>query len=273
MVLTDTVGFIRKLPHHLVASFRATLEELHDADLLLHVIDACHPSWEEQREVVDDVLEELGAREKPMLYVFNKRDLLPADEAEGLGTRVKHLFPESVMVSSVTPEGLDPLREALRERVRRFKPIIELRLEHSDGKLLADLHRTGEVVEQRHTDDGLFVRVRLDAAALGRCSAPAPPSSTRVRPSARATEQGTDSDNHRRKTNANSSHFWNHRTGRLVSRRAPDREGIRRARTGASLVHVQPGTHRPPLRSGRRTPAGACSCTTPTWPMDRRCVA
>ncbi len=168
MVLIDTVGFIRKLPHHLVASFRATLEELHEADLLLHVIDASHPSWEEQREVVDDVVADLGAREKAMLYVFNKRDRLPPDEAAGLGTRVGHLFPESVMVSSVTPGGLEPLREALRERVRRFKPLIELRLGHADGKLLADLHRTGEVVEQRHTDEGLYVRVRLDAPALGR---------------------------------------------------------------------------------------------------------
>ena len=168
MVLIDTVGFIRKLPHHLVASFRATLEELNEADLLLHVIDASHPSWEEQREVVDDVVADLGAREKPMLYVFNKRDRLPDDEAEGLGTRVAHLFPESVMVSSVTPGGLDPLRQALRDHVRRYKPLLELRLGHADGKLLAELHRSGEVVEQRHTDDGLYVRVRLDAAALGR---------------------------------------------------------------------------------------------------------
>jgi GTP-binding protein HflX len=168
MVLIDTVGFIRKLPHHLVASFRATLEELNEADLLLHVIDASHPSWEEQREVVDDVVADLGAHEKPMLCVFNKRDRLSPEEAEGLGTRVTHLFPESVMVSSITPGGLDPLRQALREHVRRYKPLLELRLAHADGKLLAELHRTGEVVEQRHTDNGLFVRVRLDAAALGR---------------------------------------------------------------------------------------------------------
>ncbi len=168
VVLTDTVGFIRKLPHHLVASFRATLEELHEADLLLHVIDASHPSWEEQREVVDDVVADLGAHEKPMLYVFNKSDNLAPEEVAGLGTRVSHLFPNSVVVSSVTPDGLDPLREVLRERVRRFKPIVELRLGHGDGKLLAELHRSGEVIDQRHSDDGLFVQVRLDDAALGR---------------------------------------------------------------------------------------------------------
>ncbi len=168
VVLTDTVGFIRKLPHHLVASFRATLEELHEADLLLHVIDSSHPSWEEQREVVDDVIADLGAHEKPMLYVFNKSDNLSPGEVEGLGTRVQHLFPHSVVVSSVAPGGLDPLREVLRERVRRFKPMVELRLGHGDGKLLAELHRTGEVLAQRHTEEGMFVQVRLDEAALGR---------------------------------------------------------------------------------------------------------
>ncbi len=168
VVLTDTVGFIRKLPHHLVASFRATLEELHEADLLLHVIDASHPSWEEQREVVDDVIADLGAHEKPMLYVFNKSDNLSPGEVEGLGTRVQHLFPHSVVVSSVAPGGLDPLREVLRERVRQFKPMVELRLGHGDGKLLAELHRTGEVLAQRHTEEGMFVQVRLDEAALGR---------------------------------------------------------------------------------------------------------
>ena len=168
VVLTDTVGFIRKLPHHLVASFRATLEELHEADLLLHVIDSSHPSWEEQREVVDDVIADLGAHEKPMLYVFNKSDNLTPGEVEGLGTRVQHLFPHSVVVSSVAPGGLDPLREVLRERVSRFKPMVELRLGHGDGKLLAELHRTGEVLAQRHTEEGMFVQVRLDEAALGR---------------------------------------------------------------------------------------------------------
>jgi GTP-binding protein HflX len=168
VVLTDTVGFIRKLPHHLVASFRATLEELHEADLLLHVIDASHPSWEEQREVVDDVITDLGAREKPMLYVFNKSDRLSQDEQGGMGTRIRHLFPDSVLVSTVTPGGLEPLQARLRDAVRRHKPLVELRLGHGDGKLLADLYRAGEVVGQRHTDDGLFVSVRLDEATLGR---------------------------------------------------------------------------------------------------------
>jgi GTP-binding protein HflX len=135
---------------------------------LLHVIDASHPYWEEQREVVDDVIMELGAHDKPMLYVFNKRDRLSPAEAEGLGERVHHLFPNSVLVSSVTPNGLDPLRVALLERMRAFKPVVELRVAHGDGKLLAELHRSGEVVSQRHTDDAAYLRIRIDHAALGR---------------------------------------------------------------------------------------------------------
>ncbi|MEO6444816.1 MAG: GTPase HflX, partial [Gemmatimonadaceae bacterium] len=168
VVVTDTVGFIRKLPHHLVASFRATLEELNEADLLLHVIDASHAYWEEQREVVDDVVADLGAGERPMLYVFNKMDRLSPEVAEGLGTRARNLFPESVLASAVTPGGLDELSAALLERVRRHTPLVELRLGHGDGKLLAELHRSGEVVSQRHTDEGLFITARLDEATLGR---------------------------------------------------------------------------------------------------------
>jgi GTP-binding protein HflX len=79
-----------------------------------------------------------------------------------------NLFPNSVLVSSVAPDGLSPLRSVLLETVRRFKPIVQLRIGLGDGKLLADLHRSGEVVSQRHTDEGLFVTARLDATTLGR---------------------------------------------------------------------------------------------------------
>src|SRR3984893_6744848 len=113
VLLTDTVGFIRKLPHNLVASFRATLEEVNEADLLLHVIDASHPAWEEQRDVVEEVLAELGAEKKPVLYVFSKIDALPAADLAALKERIGNLVPDSVFVSSVTEGGLDPLRHAL----------------------------------------------------------------------------------------------------------------------------------------------------------------
>jgi GTP-binding protein HflX len=168
LVLTDTVGFIRKLPHHLVASFRATLEEVLEADLLLHVIDASHPAWEEQREVVEQVLAELGAQERSVLHVFNKVDLLSPDEVVALAERAEMLFPGSVLVSTQRAGGLEPLKLALRAAVRTNRPVAELRFAVSNGRLLADIHRSGEVLDQRHEGEELIVRARLDEPTLGR---------------------------------------------------------------------------------------------------------
>jgi GTP-binding protein HflX len=169
IVVTDTVGFIRKLPHHLVASFRATLEEVLEADLLLHVIDAAHPYWEEQREVVEEVLSELGAHDKPVLHVFNKIDLLSPEEVEGLRARCRNLFPDHVLVSALQGDaGVAELRARLLEGARRYTPLVELRLDHGNGRLLAELHRVSEVVSVRHEEDATYVRARLDAAGLAR---------------------------------------------------------------------------------------------------------
>ena len=168
VLLTDTVGFIRKLPHHLVASFRATLEETADADLLLLVIDANDPSWEEHRTVVRQVLEEVGATERPILHVFNKIDLVPEDELLALQERIRDLVPSSVFVSTVAEGGLDPLRRALATALRARRPLVEIRLPVSDGKLLAELHRNGEVVDQRTDGEQLVLRARVDDALAGR---------------------------------------------------------------------------------------------------------
>jgi len=168
VLVTDTVGFIRKLPHHLVASFRATLEEVGEADLLLHVIDASHPVWEEHRLVVDQVLGELGALSKPVLHVFNKTDRLSPEQFQALHERVNNLLPNSVLVSALAPEGLAPLAEELRLRARALRPISEVRISISDGRLLAELHRGGEVLEQRSEGDELVLTARVDAALAGR---------------------------------------------------------------------------------------------------------
>jgi GTP-binding protein HflX len=167
-VMTDTVGFIRKLPHHLVASFRATLDEVTEADLILHVIDASHPTWEEQRDVVEDVLGELGVHGHEVRHVFNKLDLLSPTEVEALRERMDSLLPGSLFISTVAPGGLDPLRDALRDAVRRYRPVVELRVSVSDGRLLADVHRSAEVLEQRHDGTDMVLRARADAATLGR---------------------------------------------------------------------------------------------------------
>ena len=168
VLLTDTVGFIRKLPHNLVASFRATLEEVNEADLLLHVVDASHPVWEEQRDVVEQVLAELGAETKPVLYVFSKIDALPEQELPALKERIENLVPNSVFVSSLTPGGLDPLRNALMVAARQGTQIAEIRLPAEDGKLLADIYRNGSVLSQRTDDGQIVLRARVDEQLAGR---------------------------------------------------------------------------------------------------------
>ena len=167
VLLTDTVGFIRKLPHHLVASFRATLEEAGEADLLLHVIDASHPAWEEQRAVVQQVLLELDLHHQPTLNVFNKVDALSPEDLAALQDRVIPLAPSSVFVSALHEEQIEPLRRALIHAVSDRRTMLEVRLPLTDGALLAEIHRAGEVLDQRMDDGSLVLRVRLapDVAA------------------------------------------------------------------------------------------------------------
>lgn len=168
VLMTDTVGFIRKLPHHLVASFRATLEEVTDADLLLHVIDASHPAWEDQHEVVEEVLAELGAGGTPRHYVFNKMDRLAGPDADAVRARAHNLLPESEFVSAITEGGLEPLRAALAGALRALRPLASVRLPADSGKLLADLYREAEVLAVGSEGPDVVVRARLDAAFAGR---------------------------------------------------------------------------------------------------------
>jgi len=168
VLVTDTVGFIRKLPHHLVASFRATLEETREADLLLHVIDASSPSWEEQRVVVDQVLDELGVKDIPKVLVFNKIDLLEHDALLALQDRIGALVPSSIFVSTVADGGLEPLRRVLSASIRNRRPLRNIFLSPSDGKLLAEIHREGEVLDQRMEGERLLVEARVDDALAGR---------------------------------------------------------------------------------------------------------
>ena len=168
VLVTDTVGFIRKLPHHLVASFRATLEETAEADLLLHVIDASQPTWEEQRIVVEQVLEELGVGDRPRLLVFNKVDLLDEETLLALQERIGRLVKNAVFVSALQEGGLEPLRRALGTAIRARRPLAEIRLSAGDGKLLAEIHRSGEVIDQRTDGDQLVLRARVDEALAGR---------------------------------------------------------------------------------------------------------
>jgi GTP-binding protein HflX len=168
VLLTDTVGFIRKLPHNLVASFRATLSEVREADLLLHVIDAADPQWEEHVAVVEQVLTEIGANDRPVLHVFNKTDRLAHLEVAGLQEHARLLYPASLFVSAVTEEGLEPLRRALLASVRAGATVAEIRLPAGEGRLAAEVHRQGEVLEQRHEGEELILTARVSAEMVGR---------------------------------------------------------------------------------------------------------
>lgn len=167
-LVTDTVGFIRKLPHHLVASFRATLEEAREADLLLHVIDAGHPSWEEQRAVVDEVLHDLELSEQPLLLVFNKIDLLPEADLLFLQERMASDGKEAVFVSATQAHGVDPLKRALQAHLRARRPLAEIHLSPADGKLLSEIHEYGEVLDQRTIGERLVLRARVGEKLAGR---------------------------------------------------------------------------------------------------------
>jgi GTP-binding protein HflX len=167
-LVTDTVGFIRKLPHHLVASFRATLEEAKEADLLLHVIDASHPGWEEQREVVEGVLADLELQEQTQLLVFNKMDLLEEHDALALQERIATSGQEAVFISTMQEHGVDPLKRALQTHMRVRRPLAEIHLSHSDGKLLSEIHEYGEVLDQRTVGEHLVLRARVGERLAGR---------------------------------------------------------------------------------------------------------
>ena len=159
--VTDTVGFIRKLPHHLVASFRATLEEAREGDVLLHVVDASHHDWEEQMNVVEGVLAELDLSERPVIPVFNKIDALADPVA--FARRVRELYPGAVMATTMRTDGLVELKTALRELHRAGNPTVLVRIPLAEGATLAALYRQGEVLAREERDGEYRLVVRLPA--------------------------------------------------------------------------------------------------------------
>ena len=138
VVISDTVGFIRKLPHQLVEAFKATLEELEYADLLLHVIDVSNPEWQQQAAVVENLIRELGAGELPRIDVFNKSDRLPAGEIMPHGQDI-------CSISARTGEGVDKLLEMIAERLDSGSRRVELRIPYDKGGLLDQLYREAKV--------------------------------------------------------------------------------------------------------------------------------
>jgi len=163
VILSDTVGFVSDLPTELIAAFRATLEEVREADLLVHVRNMAHPDREAQRDDVDDVLTSLGLGEEdapPRIEAWNKVDLLSAEERGRLVEEAKRR-EDVVPISAVSGEGLDALRERMAECLRRNEQVHEVRLPVSAGEKIAWLHARGEVLEQTLDHDEMQLSVRL----------------------------------------------------------------------------------------------------------------
>jgi GTP-binding protein HflX len=158
VLLTDTVGFIRKLPHGLVEAFKATLEEVAQADLLLHVVDIGHPQAEEQVAAVNAVLAEIGAGEKPTIMVFNKMDTLNGD---GAWNRWQERYPHAVAVSATTGEGVPSLVAELGSQLRPEREFLELRVPHERAAVIARLHAVGQVVERSYRGTQARFKVRI----------------------------------------------------------------------------------------------------------------
>ncbi len=165
-LLTDTVGFIRKLPHQLVDAFGATLDETRLSDLILHIVDASVDEEEmaEMTRAVDDVLENIGAGDRPRLLVLNKADALDADRRNELGFR----HPEGVLVSAATGGGMDLLCERIEEMVMRRLTVVDLLLPYTEGARLAELHEIAGDLEREDTADGVRIHARLPALAAER---------------------------------------------------------------------------------------------------------
>jgi GTP-binding protein HflX len=169
VLVTDTVGFIRRLPHHLVASFRATLEEAVEADVLLHVIDGSHPTWQEQKFVVESVLRDLELEGRRTVLVFNKSDRLTHAEEDALRQRVLAAYREpAVFVSAAQTDGLAELRALLFDEIREQRPPVRLDIASSDGQAIATVYREGEVLRQEQHDTRIQLVARLPEATLGR---------------------------------------------------------------------------------------------------------
>ncbi|HVL05054.1 MAG TPA: GTPase, partial [Acidimicrobiales bacterium] len=164
VLVTDTVGFVKKLPHQLVQAFRSTLDEVAEADLLLHVVDASAADPRAHMDAVRAVLREIGADDVPEMIVFNKADAADPDGA----TRLLQNHPGSVLLSAQTGEGTDRLLELVGDRLREMTHVVELVIPYDRGDVVAAVHRHGEVVSESHGEDATRLWARIRPDDLGR---------------------------------------------------------------------------------------------------------
>lgn len=166
-ILTDTVGFIQRLPHQLVAAFKSTLEETLDADLLLHIVDVSHPLYKEQSEAVHKVLAEIGAQDKPVLCVYNKIDKL-GPESSGLLEQLQHR-QDTICISAKQQIGLEELLTAITNHLKLKSIEVKLLIPYSDSAAAARMHVIGTVLSEEYSDQGTVMLVRVDTADAGQC--------------------------------------------------------------------------------------------------------
>ena len=159
ILLSDTVGFIKKLPHQLVAAFKATLEEVLEADLLLHIVDVSHPEAEAQIAAVNVVLDELNATDIPMFMVFNKIDRLKSDNEELHILQCQ--YPDALPISAQSGDGVPALIDALAQRFAERGTDLSLCIPYTEGKVLDLLHKHGIVLDTEYTAEAIYVEVRL----------------------------------------------------------------------------------------------------------------
>lgn len=159
VLITDTVGLIRKLPHHLIASFHSTLEELAAVDLLLHIVDLSHEMFAEQMKTVQEVLEQLGAHTRPLLLVFNKIDKI--SHLPELPIRLGREYPQAVFISALQGKGFEQLSQGILRHFEQQMIDLSLTLSPSNAKLLSQIYSIGEVLERKDQPEGVFLRVRL----------------------------------------------------------------------------------------------------------------
>lgn len=158
VLLIDTVGFIRKIPHQLVAAFRSTLEEAVHTDILLHLIDVSHPRAEEQAEATIEVLKELGAAEFPMITVFNKVDVV---SDPSILNRLRLKYPKTVQISAQTGAGFDHLMDMMMEELSNLRKIVKLRIPQSHYTLISEIMREGRVITSEYDENDVLLEVEI----------------------------------------------------------------------------------------------------------------
>jgi GTP-binding protein HflX len=165
LLMSDTVGFIRKLPAHLVASFKSTLDELHEADILLHVVDISHPAYEEQMAVVNDTLAEIGVTRAQVLIVFNKTDRVTNRDTL---RHLSHRFPQAVMVSASRGINIGELEQRLIRILDEDFVEETLTVGHESAHIVARIHQLGQILDKSYDEKGITVRFRIHKRLAGK---------------------------------------------------------------------------------------------------------